>query len=77
MVPWPPTTPLAVCTSGGRADAGVGVLLVGAVVTAFVARDAFVAAHRTIGWVVACAIVALLIDPAVDLVDRLMPRWPP
>ena len=50
-------------------------LLVGAVVTAFVARDAFVAAHRTIGWVVACAIVALLIDPAVDLVDRLMPRW--
>ena len=50
-------------------------LLVGAVVTAFVARDAFVAAHRTIGWVVACAIVALLIDPVVDLVQRVMPRW--
>jgi predicted PurR-regulated permease PerM len=49
-------------------------LLVGAVVTAFVVRNAFVAAHRTIGWVVACAIVALLIDPLVDFVDRLLPR---
>ena len=44
-------------------------------VTAFVLADAFVAAHRTIGWVVACAIVALLIDPVVDLVHRVMPRW--
>ncbi len=50
-------------------------LLVAAVVTAFIVRDAFVEAHRTVGWVVACAIVALLIDPAVDLVDRVMPRW--
>jgi predicted PurR-regulated permease PerM len=49
-------------------------LLVGAVVTAFVLRNAFVAAHRTVGWVIACAIVALLIDPLVDFVDRLLPR---
>ena len=50
-------------------------LLVGAVVVAFVLRDAFVAAHRTVGWVIACAVVALLIDPLVDFVDRLLPRW--
>jgi predicted PurR-regulated permease PerM len=50
-------------------------LLVGAVVTAMVLRDVFVAAHRTVGWVVACAIVAALIDPLVDFVDRLVPRW--
>jgi putative heme transporter len=49
-------------------------LLVAAVVTAFVLRNAFVAAHRTVGWVIACAIVALLIDPLVDFVDRLLPR---
>ena len=50
-------------------------LLVGAVVTAFIVRDAFVEAHRTVGWIVASAIVALLIDPVVDVVDRVMPRW--
>ena len=50
-------------------------LLVGAVVTAFVLRDVFVAAHRTVGWVIACAVVAALIDPLVDFVDRLLPRW--
>jgi predicted PurR-regulated permease PerM len=40
-----------------------------------VLRNVFVAAHRTVGWVVACAIVAVLIDPLVDFVDRLLPRW--
>jgi putative heme transporter len=50
-------------------------VLVGAVVTAFVLTDAFVLAHRTIGWVVACAVVALLIDPLVDAVARVVPRW--
>ena len=54
---------------------GSAFLVVGAVVTAFVLRDVFVAAHRTVGWVVACAVVALLIDPVVDLADRVMPRW--
>ena len=57
--------------SASRLSPTSAFLLVGAVVTAFVARDAFVAAHRTIGWVVACAVVALLIDPVVDLVDRV------
>jgi predicted PurR-regulated permease PerM len=50
-------------------------LLVGAVLLAFFLRNVFVEAHRTVGWVVACAIVALLIDPLVDFVDRLLPRW--
>jgi putative heme transporter len=50
-------------------------LIVGAVVTAFVLRNMFVEAHRTVGWVVACAIVALLIDPLVNIVDRVLPRW--
>ncbi|HSP30380.1 MAG TPA: AI-2E family transporter [Ilumatobacteraceae bacterium] len=51
------------------------VLIVGAVVTAFVLRDAFVAAHRIVGWVVACAIVALLVGALVDIVERRLPRW--
>ncbi|MET0145493.1 MAG: AI-2E family transporter [Ilumatobacteraceae bacterium] len=50
-------------------------LLVGAVVVADVVSDGFVAAHRTFGWVVACGVVALLIDPLVDYVDRILPRW--
>jgi putative heme transporter len=54
---------------------GSAVVLAGAVLAAFVLRNVFVAAHRTVGWVVACAIVALLIDPLVDFVDHLLPRW--
>jgi putative heme transporter len=50
-------------------------LIVGAVVTAFVLRNVFAEAHRIVGWVVACAIVALLIDPLVNVVDRVLPRW--
>ena len=34
----------------------------------------FVAAHQIVGWVVACSLVALLIDPLVNLVERLLPR---
>jgi predicted PurR-regulated permease PerM len=51
------------------------VVIVGAVVAAFVLRDAFVAAHRIVGWVIACAVVALLIDALVDVVERWLPRW--
>jgi putative heme transporter len=50
-------------------------LIVGAVVTAFVLRDAFVAAHRIVGWVVACAVVALLVGALVNIVERVLPRW--
>jgi predicted PurR-regulated permease PerM len=54
---------------------GTAAMLVGAVVTAFVLAGAFELAHRTIGWVVACSVVALLIDPVVTLVSRVLPRW--
>jgi predicted PurR-regulated permease PerM len=37
------------------------VLIIGAVLAAIVLRNMFVEAHRIVGWVVACAIVALLI----------------
>ena len=54
---------------------GAAVLVVGAVVTAFVLAGAFELAHRTVGWVVACSVVALLIDPVVTAVSRVLPRW--
>ena len=54
---------------------GAAVLVVAAVVTAFVLAGAFELAHRTIGWVVACSVVALLIDPVVKFVSRVLPRW--
>jgi predicted PurR-regulated permease PerM len=54
---------------------GAAFLVVGAVVAAFVLRNAFVAAHRTVGWVVACSIVAMLVDPLVGALQRLIPRW--
>lgn len=69
----PPIPRAAVLRAG--LTPGAAVLLVAAVVTAFVLADAFVLAHRTIGWVVACSVVALLIDPVVSFVARIMPRW--
>src|SRR6266508_4224250 len=54
---------------------GAAILVVGAVVLAYVTRNAFVAAHRTVGWVVACSIVALLVDPLVNALQRHLPRW--
>ena len=48
------------------------------VVAAFAAyrlRNAFVAAHQVLGWVVACAVVALLLDSLVALLQRVLPRW--
>ena len=50
------------------------VLVVGAVVIALVLADAFTAAHTTLGWVVSCSVVALLLDPLVGFVDRYLPR---
>ncbi|MGH9270823.1 MAG: AI-2E family transporter [Ilumatobacteraceae bacterium] len=51
------------------------VILVAAVFAAVLLRDAFEVAHTTIGWVVACSVVAMLIDPLVGFVDRFLPRW--
>jgi putative heme transporter len=50
-------------------------LVAAAVFSAFVLRNAFVDAHRIVGWIVACGIVALLIDPVVDRLQRHLPRW--
>jgi predicted PurR-regulated permease PerM len=54
---------------------GAAVLLVAAVVSGFALVGAFELAHRTAGWVIACSVVALLIDPVVDVVGRAVPRW--
>ncbi len=54
---------------------GTAALMVAAVVTGFALAGAFELAHRTVGWVVACSVVALLIDPVVDAVARVLPRW--
>jgi putative heme transporter len=57
-----------------RFTPGAALLVTAAVVLSFLLRNAFVAAHQILGWVVACALVALLIDPVVNLVQRLLPR---
>ena len=57
-----------------RFTPGAALLVTSGVFAAFVLRNAFVAAHQIVGWVVACSLVALLIDPLVNLVERLLPR---
>ncbi len=41
---------------------------------ALVAQRVFVSAHRPLSWFAAAAIVAVLIDPIVDVLDRRLPR---
>ena len=45
-------------------------LLLGAVIAAIVIRNVFVAAHRSIGWAVATALLAMLLTPVVDRLAR-------
>jgi putative heme transporter len=52
-------------------SAVVGVLVL---VAGIVAQRIFVAAHRPLSWAVAAIVVAVLIDPIVDLLDRHIPR---
>jgi predicted PurR-regulated permease PerM len=52
-------------------SAVVGVLVV---VAAIVAQRVFVAAHRPLSWAAAAVVVAVLIDPIVDALDRHIPR---
>jgi len=50
-------------------------LLVGVgICTVVVLRNVFVAAHQVLGWAVAAAVTAALLDPVVRLLDRTMPR---
>ena len=57
-----------------RFTPSAALLVTAGVFIAFVLRNAFVAAHQIVGWIVACALVALLIDPVVNLLDRRLPR---
>jgi predicted PurR-regulated permease PerM len=57
-----------------RFTPSAAIVVTAAVFVAFVLRDAFVAAHQIVGWIVACSIVALLLDPVVNQVQRLLPR---
>jgi putative heme transporter len=57
-----------------RFTPGAALLVTAGVFAAFVLRNVFVAAHQIVGWIVACALVALLIDPLVNLLERYLPR---
>lgn len=50
------------------------IVILGAIAVGVVAFDVSSAASRTIGWAVACAIVAALIEPLVAALDRWLPR---
>jgi predicted PurR-regulated permease PerM len=50
-------------------------LIVLAVAAAIVLGDFVLAAQRPLGWLVACALVAALLRPVVDVLDRILPRW--
>jgi putative heme transporter len=57
-----------------RITARSAVLGVLVVVGAVLAQRVFVAAHRPLSWAAAAVVVAVLIDPIVDLLDRHIPR---
>ena len=57
-----------------RFTPSAALLVTAGVFAAFVLRNVFVAAHQIVGWIVACALVALLIDPLVNLLQRHLPR---
>ena len=57
-----------------RITARSAVVGVVAVVVAVVAQRVFVSAHRPLSWAAAAVVVAVLIDPVVDLLDRRIPR---
>lgn len=57
-----------------RISARSAVIGVAVIVAAIVASRVFVAAHRPLSWFAAAVVVAVLIDPIVDVLDRRMPR---
>jgi predicted PurR-regulated permease PerM len=59
-----------------RISARSAVLAVAVVVLAIVGQRVFVAAHQPLSWAVAATVVAVLVDPIVDLLDRRIPRLP-
>ncbi|HEX6237282.1 MAG TPA: AI-2E family transporter [Acidimicrobiales bacterium] len=59
-----------------RISATSAVLAVVAVALALVAQRVFTAAHRPLSWAAAAVVVAVLIDPIVDAMDRRAPHVP-
>jgi predicted PurR-regulated permease PerM len=57
-----------------RISARSAVVAVAVVVAAIVGLRVFVAAHRPLSWFAAAIVVAVLIDPIVDVLDRHLPR---
>jgi predicted PurR-regulated permease PerM len=57
-----------------RITARSAVLGVLVAVAAIMVQRVFVAAHRPLSWAAAAVVVAVLIDPIVDLLDRHIPR---
>jgi putative heme transporter len=57
-----------------RVTPALAFAVVGAVVGAFALQRGFVLAHRTLGWAVACGVVALLLDPVVHWLALRIPR---
>ncbi|HEX6420117.1 MAG TPA: AI-2E family transporter [Acidimicrobiales bacterium] len=69
--PAPPPRRYVVRISTPSAVVGVAV-----VVLAVLAQRVFVAAHAPLSWAAASVVVAVLIDPIVDRLDRRIPRLP-
>jgi predicted PurR-regulated permease PerM len=59
-----------------RITARSAAIAVAAVVVTIVVQRVFVAAHAPLSWAAAAVVVAVLIDPIVDLLDRHIPRLP-
>ena len=53
-----------------RLIAVVAAGILGVIIT----RSVFIDAHRVIGWAVAASVVAVLLDPVIDRIDRVLPR---
>ncbi len=57
-----------------RFTATSAALLVLALLVALVLRNVFSAAHRVIGWGLACAVVAIMLKPAITALSRFVPK---
>ena len=57
-----------------RLSSRTAVVAVTIAVLAILAERIFVAAHRPLSWTAAAVVVAILIDPIVDVLDRRLPR---
>lgn len=68
-----PEPPPRVLVRISARSAAIGVAVV---VLAVVAQRVFVAAHAPLSWALAAAVVAVLVDPIVDVFDRRIPRLP-